>query len=130
MQLGCLTGGPRLRISLLGRFAKATGSAWRSWWERTGAMKESLLALMAGILVWVCGCRDKNHDVEAIEGVVCASRTDIIESYLLVVTACCRNDCDPLPNAKIELAFDEKGRKPIKGFEATSGEKGRYTISL
>src|SRR2546426_4528841 len=96
-------------------------------------MKKMTSSLVAALFVCVCGCRDKNLDVERIEGVVCASRADILGSYLLKITARCDDDCDPLPNAKIELAFDEfdeKGSNRIKGFEATSDGKGQYTMSL
>src|SRR5262249_47468150 len=96
-------------------------SNWKNWCPMP--MKLLRQSLTVSLVFALCGC--KPSDERGIEGIVFTK--PITESHILHGMFP-DEDSTPVAGAEAYLAFDEKGRRPIEGYAATSDSSGSYQI--
>jgi hypothetical protein len=84
-----------------------------------------VLAVLGSVIGCCCVGMSQNYPVK---GRVVASKHEITGSYLRPRTDSMHDDDTAIPGAKVYLAFDEKGERPVPGYEARSDDEGLYEI--
>jgi hypothetical protein len=91
-----------------------------------GAVCSLLLPALALTAGCCCLGAPKNYPVK---GRVVSVKHEIVGSYLLSRTVEDLNDENTaVPNARIYLAYDQEGERPVPGYEAHSDKEGLYEI--
>jgi hypothetical protein len=85
-----------------------------------------VLAVLGSVIGCCCVGMLQNYPVN---GRVVTSKHEITGSYMLArTTDSLDNEYTAIPGAKVYLAFDEKGERPVPGYEARSDDEGLYEI--
>jgi len=78
--------------------------------------------------LFTLGCLPGEKKNYPVKGRVVAPQKEIIGSYLLTRTVDLHEDYKPISDARVYLAYDEDGKKPVVGYEARSDKTGSYEI--
>jgi hypothetical protein len=73
-------------------------------------------------------CCVNTSKIYPVKGRVVSVKHEIIGSYMLARTYDLDDEQTPIPGARIYLAFDKMGEKPVPGYEARSDDNGLYEI--